>query len=103
MMHMNSYLLEGAHHVQTVLHNLRHCHLITFEDALDLLTLANAERVLLGRAHSVNLTLGYGGDAVDEGLVRLDKLLQHGLVVQNLRSLFCHFLFLKCFAIIIYN
>ena len=81
---MDSCFLERAHHVDTVLDYLSHCHLITFEDALDLLSLADAEVVLLGRAHCHYFTLGLGSYAVDERLVCEHKFLQNGSVVQNL-------------------
>ena len=81
---MDSCFLERAHHVDTVLDYLSHCHLITIEDALDLLSLADAEVVLLGRGHCHYFTLGLGSYAVDERLVCEHKFLQNGSVVQNL-------------------
>ena len=80
---MESCFLESAHHVETVLYDLSHCHLITFEDAFDLLSLIDAEGVLLGRAHCQNFTLGLSSYAVNECLVREYKFLQNGSVVQN--------------------
>ena len=81
---MESCFLESAHHVETVLYDLSHCHLITFEDAFDLLSFVDAEGVLLGRAHCHNFTLGLGSYAINECLVREYKFLQNGSVVQNL-------------------
>ena len=81
---MFSLFLKNFHHVNTVPYDLCHCHLITFEDALDLLSFIDAEGVLLGRAHCHNITLGLSGYAVNECLVREYKFLQNGSVVQNL-------------------
>ena len=84
MSYMNTCFLESTHHVETVFDNLSHCHLITIEDALDLLSLADAKRVLLGWSHGENFTLVLSSYAVNEGLVSQHEFLQNGSVVQNL-------------------
>ena len=80
--------LEGVHHVDAVLHQLGHGHLVAVEDALDGNFLALTLRVELGLAHAWEVILGHGCQTVDESFVCFNELLKHGFVVQNIGTTF---------------
>ena len=74
--------LKRAHHINAVLHNLGHRHLVAVQNAGDRALLPGALRVKLKTAHFFELILWDASHAVHESFVSLHKTLQNRLVVE---------------------
>ena len=88
-------LFNGVHHIDSVFHELCHCHFVAIKDAPDVVFLALAVTVKLRCAHVHSFFFRDSGHAVKQSMIGKHKFLKNGLVVQKLWCFFCHDSFFK--------